>query len=125
MSSFCFLMIRRPPRSTRTDTLFPYTTLFRSCLKVRSAALRVFVQGLFGSGVNAAADVTTERSRHLMERPRREHEGGACPVDFLTHLPARLPIDIEVLERERECPVDMPVADVLLRQDFQIGRAHV
>src|SRR3546814_18116586 len=29
---FCvfFLMIRRPPRSTRTDTLFPYTTLFRA-----------------------------------------------------------------------------------------------
>src|SRR3546814_17245806 len=27
---FFFLMIRRPPRSTRTDTLFPYTTLFRS-----------------------------------------------------------------------------------------------
>src|SRR3546814_15854570 len=33
--SFFFLMIRRPPRSTRTDTLFPYTTLFRStCLNV-------------------------------------------------------------------------------------------
>src|SRR3546814_8627489 len=32
---FVFLMIRRPPRSTRTDTLFPYTTLFRS-LHVRS-----------------------------------------------------------------------------------------
>src|SRR3546814_14467736 len=31
---FFFLMIRRPPRSTRTDTLFPYTTLFRS-LRVR------------------------------------------------------------------------------------------
>src|SRR3546814_14190023 len=29
---YCFfLMIRRPPRSTRPDTLFPYTTLFRSC----------------------------------------------------------------------------------------------
>src|SRR3546814_16874566 len=27
---FCFLMKRRPPRSTRTDTLFPYTALFRS-----------------------------------------------------------------------------------------------
>src|SRR3546814_15166726 len=26
----CFLMIRRPPSSTRTDTLFPYPTLFRS-----------------------------------------------------------------------------------------------
>src|SRR3546814_6789161 len=30
MLGFFFLMIRRPPRSTRTDTLFPYTTLFRS-----------------------------------------------------------------------------------------------
>src|SRR3546814_20417826 len=30
VSGFFFLMIRRPPRSTRTDTLFPYTTLFRS-----------------------------------------------------------------------------------------------
>src|SRR3546814_15663031 len=29
-SYYFFLMIRRPPRSTRTDTLFPYTTLFRS-----------------------------------------------------------------------------------------------
>src|SRR3546814_12117574 len=29
---FFFLRIRRPPRSTRTDTLFPYTTLFRSLL---------------------------------------------------------------------------------------------
>src|SRR3546814_12074782 len=32
---FFFLMIRRPPRSTRTDTLFPYTTLFRSGLSRR------------------------------------------------------------------------------------------
>src|SRR3546814_7631516 len=32
----CFLMIRRPPRSTRTDTLFPYTTLFRSLPKISS-----------------------------------------------------------------------------------------
>src|SRR3546814_4659715 len=30
LSLFFFLLIRRPPRSTRTDTLFPYTTLFRS-----------------------------------------------------------------------------------------------
>src|SRR3546814_831176 len=31
----CFLRIRRPPRSTRTDTLFPYTTLFRSLGSIR------------------------------------------------------------------------------------------
>src|SRR3546814_13442997 len=37
----CFLlMIRRPPRSPRTDTLFPYTTLFRSPALVRIAAVR-------------------------------------------------------------------------------------
>src|SRR3546814_9951643 len=41
-------MIRRPPRSTRTDTLFPYTTLFRSkswpsewCLEANSLAIQV------------------------------------------------------------------------------------
>src|SRR3546814_11353861 len=32
-------MIRRPPRSTRTDTLFPYTTLFRSCKLVEGYGL--------------------------------------------------------------------------------------
>src|SRR3546814_2047809 len=33
-------MIRRPPRSTRTDTLFPYTTLFRSTILLRGSATR-------------------------------------------------------------------------------------
>src|SRR3546814_6033272 len=38
-------MIRRPPRSTRTDTLFPYTTLFRSCRRrVGERGLLVVVQ---------------------------------------------------------------------------------
>src|SRR3546814_4936931 len=32
-------MIRRPPRSTRTDTLFPYTTLFRSSMAARKASV--------------------------------------------------------------------------------------
>src|SRR3546814_18571489 len=36
---FFFLMIRRPPRSTRTDTLFPYTTLFRSARPRRLAGV--------------------------------------------------------------------------------------
>src|SRR3546814_16959985 len=43
-----FLMIRRPPRSTRTDTLFPYTTLFRSscCTALRQAFERETDAGL-------------------------------------------------------------------------------
>src|SRR3546814_9446826 len=40
---FFFLMIRRPPRSTRTDTLFPYTTLFRSGRAIARAARRPFL----------------------------------------------------------------------------------
>src|SRR3546814_5418097 len=36
-------MIRRPPRSTRTDTLFPYTTLFRSIAGAARAAARLVV----------------------------------------------------------------------------------
>src|SRR3546814_8585675 len=39
-------MIRRPPRSTRTDTLFPYTTLFRSVVELRDA-----LEGLSGEAV--------------------------------------------------------------------------
>src|SRR3546814_9188142 len=37
---FFFLMIRPPPRSTRTDTLFPYTTLFRSVERPPERSLR-------------------------------------------------------------------------------------
>src|SRR3546814_16787526 len=48
--SFCFLMIRRPPRSTRTDTLFPYTTLFRSPVTWPLISGRVAI-----SGQNAAS----------------------------------------------------------------------
>src|SRR3546814_18547235 len=51
--SFClfFLMLRRPPRSTRTDTLFPYTTLFRSL----AAFLRRAVVGKVVARVDVAA----------------------------------------------------------------------
>src|SRR3546814_17473686 len=41
---FFFLMIRRPPRSTRTDTLFPYTTLFRSLLKRAKVDALIFIK---------------------------------------------------------------------------------
>src|SRR3546814_5581289 len=37
-----FLRIRRPPRSTRTDTLFPYTTLFRSTLALADLGIHRF-----------------------------------------------------------------------------------
>src|SRR3546814_2094368 len=53
-------MIRRPPRSTRTDTLFPYTTLFRSrapcSCKARAAPARILPPNRFTSRARAATD---------------------------------------------------------------------
>src|SRR3546814_12733341 len=49
-----FLMIRRPPRSTRTDTLFPYTTLFRSrelAFAAPEAAAQGWANAAAGAGV--------------------------------------------------------------------------
>src|SRR3546814_5297559 len=65
--SYClfFLMIRRPPRSTRTDTLFPYTTLFRSIYVDPHAAQVVLSSGcrlvMHGLDVTHQAITTPER----------------------------------------------------------------
>src|SRR3546814_3098081 len=55
-------MIRRPPRSTRTDTLFPYTTLFRSTDRI---AERTVERGrvLGAVGEDAGVDVAVEFQR--------------------------------------------------------------
>src|SRR3546814_13159750 len=57
-------MIRRPPRSTRTDTLFPYTTLFRSVLDRD----RIQDDQRTGLGVAAERHLETERANLLVQR---------------------------------------------------------
>src|SRR3546814_10764933 len=53
-------MRRRPPRSTRTDTLFPYTTLFRSVLREAGSTRSVTLDGSFRiTGVSQRSDGTT------------------------------------------------------------------
>src|SRR3546814_20947228 len=59
-----FLMIRRPPISTRTDTLFPYTTLFRSRVKLRT--------GLFEHSPVPASDRSGEIASDEGEALARE-----------------------------------------------------
>src|SRR3546814_3216356 len=56
-----FLMIRRPPRSTRTDTLFPYTTLFRSL----DAGFSEDAGDQFNAGVLAFRDLGNLRRGHV------------------------------------------------------------
>src|SRR3546814_4011417 len=57
-----FLMIRLPPRSTRTDTLFPYTTLFRAGLAAALARL--------GPSELVVPDGWDARPHEAVERPR-------------------------------------------------------
>src|SRR3546814_12926827 len=59
-SVFFFLMIRRPPRSTRTDTLFPYTTLFRST----SAKGTLLAQSF--KGIKPRLPKTTQAGPHVV-----------------------------------------------------------
>src|SRR3546814_13014550 len=70
LSLVFFLMIRRPPRSTRTDTLFPYTTLFRS----RSA----LVQGRHRLPTPREGVLRQHERRHRRHR-RADPETGLRP----------------------------------------------
>src|SRR3546814_2803496 len=62
-------MIRRPPRSTRTDTLFPYTTLFRSDIGVEAGEPERRADGM-GKREDPAV------SRNFLERPKIEDYRG-------------------------------------------------
>src|SRR3546814_5337180 len=65
-------MIQRPPRSTRTDTLFPYTTLFRSCLQ--EECLRHHLQQQEVERDNARALASTIRNLHQNAPEERSEE---------------------------------------------------
>src|SRR3546814_5745047 len=79
-----FLMIRRPPRSTRTDTLFPYTTLFRSVFRPMNASIEPQRQAIDRRG--AFAGIAVRSAVALLARRRLGMEGGtrlADPGDYL------------------------------------------
>src|SRR3546814_12157822 len=100
-------MVRRPPRSTRTDTRCPYTTLFRSLAAAERPA--------------ESLDRIGERARALVKavREKRVGQGG---LDAFLH---------EYELSSREGVVLMCLAEALLRipdadtANLQIGRAHV
>src|SRR3546814_1222964 len=120
-------MMRRPPRSSRTDTLFPYTTLFRSP-PAQLACVRWRANQWFANapphplpsqerGLKLAAQAAPTRSR-----PRKG--GEACFVPHSPFPPLTLDRVIHlVLERMRR---RAERGDFLhLQSDVEIGRAHV
>src|SRR3546814_17320228 len=124
-------MLRRPPTSTRTDTLFPYTTLFRS-------PQRDIVIGVAGqrSGVLAEAELARDLARGAVHQLHHAARAGVAD---------RLPVELAFLPRDRvdEGPVGFVargdadgrearhldrVEAVRLRaaaDHHEIGRAHV
>src|SRR3546814_6872908 len=110
-----FLIIRRPPRSTRTDTLFPYTTLFRS----------VWIAGGIVVGARTDVLVTTP----VDEDGRRRDvvlfwtlvEPDRLAVERADGTVGRAQVDTDVLHASTFLSITVPC----LRRPFEIGRAHV
>src|SRR3546814_11568925 len=83
-----FLMIRRPPRSTRTDTLFPYTTLFRSQPEAHEAGggerchhPRVSEDGPPGGGGDHCRHDAERRQQHYVDLRVPEDPEQVLPED--------------------------------------------
>src|SRR3546814_19657954 len=103
---FFFLMFRRPPRSKLTDTLFPYTTLFRSALGLQERGSRL------GAGVELehADDVLVRLIEAVDVR-----EVVVVGVDGRRHV--LVPHGPDVIAASRLRPMD--------DEQSEIGRAHV
>src|SRR3546814_14150250 len=118
-------MIRRPPRSTRTDTLFPYTTLFRSAgldllrLLDRLVDAADHVERLLGDVVAFAVDDHLEAAdgvlqRHVLARRTGEHLG---------HVEGLAEEALDLARARHGLLVFL--AQLVHAQDREIGRAHV
>src|SRR3546814_20095579 len=119
-------MIRRPPRSTRTDTLFPYTTLFRSQLDAGDVALA-------GRALEGQA-ATMQKDQRLRQRQAQAGALGLA-VQRLVHLAEGRHHHVEVRVRDAAAGVRSLTDDALTaltarragrarRPDpIQIGRA--
>src|SRR3546814_6616442 len=120
---FFFLMIRRPPRSTRTDTLFPYTTLFRS-ERVAGADVSVMLLGASGTGKEVIARGVHSSSRRT-DAPFVAINCAAIPENLL---------EAELFGYEKgaftgaikttEGKIELDEGGTLFL-DEEIGRAHV
>src|SRR3546814_6102066 len=93
-----FLMIRRPPRSTRTDTLFPYTTLFRSFPNLTIERNIAF--GLENSG-RPRAEVT-RRVAELLDLVGLDDQRGKYPAQLSGGQQQRIALARAIASRSEE-----------------------
>src|SRR3546814_16085474 len=128
-------MIRRPPRSTRTDTLFPYTTLFRSDVYIDGElAFHARNQGKGGADFFHKIGRWTEMEVNqwlLANRPPRSFGRFSYDHDLEVEVGDLLARELERLRlkrRMRTCLVTIERGQryqLPLRKRPEIGRAHV
>src|SRR3546814_6334916 len=117
-------MIRRPPRSTRTDTLFPYTTLFRSLLQDRLELSDG--RSVVDDGVGAHGD------RQLDDLPqvgRRRGEDGQAPhrsEEHTSELQSLMRISYAVFCLKKKKITNQPSMRGMLRRKLTYSRnSHI
>src|SRR3546814_18752933 len=100
-------MIRRPPRSTRTDTRFPYTTLFRSL-------------GIFGVEIHGRGEGTDDEIRHFGQRdvPGELRLGNLEPLGHSQLYAAIIGID-----RGLVVAASLEIGNILALSVFDLGQA--
>src|SRR3546814_17037031 len=99
-------MIRRPPRSTRTDTLFPYTTLFRSVYGLRGHAWRSTDHGASWQALDTHLDASLSAATTFDHRIMLIGQTGQVLISSdggATRAPA--PVDVRVPARDRKSVV--------------------
>src|SRR3546814_14026748 len=101
-------MIRRPPRSTRTDTLFPYTTLFRS------PYVRQTVQNgrnlNYNSGGGISAEVNVDVGDHVLTSVTAWRRWDVTPISDIDSLPLRLLDDFYIDQRHDQFSQELRIA---------------
>src|SRR3546814_9227724 len=104
-------MIRRPPRSTRTDTLFPYTTLFRSLQGGAWAQMRFVPKDQ--AGAEAVGQIRLDaRDRFGVDRLEISRSAGEAP-------------ELRVVARRGDHETALPCHAGHPPSPPEIGRAHV
>src|SRR3546814_7860648 len=116
-------MIRRPPRSTRTDTLFPYTTLFRSDHAGDFLALAELL-------LDAAFSVQEGVVQAEIERRRSDPQGNLVSASRqIVAVETKAIEQVEILRGRNPHPADDVRKLVLdaraVGEGIEIGRAHV
>src|SRR3546814_9244406 len=112
-------MIRRPPRSTRTDTLFPYTTLFRSALP---SGLTARVARLLRGGVDVQTAVGGDSVTVVLDRDLDVSRGDLV-VQIAANIKLAREFDAELFWLDQQAMT--PARQYWLKQGTRLKQARI